>query len=593
MRPTATFIDLIRSIDSGNAPTRLENLASLLTAEPPSGSRAAATLRHLEALGFRLEGGARFGDAARAYALAAAIDPHDPQRWHRIASTARLRGFIEQEHWDDASAFVAELRSRDGAGTTLHETARTLLQLGWTHECRGRAEPAVQCYRLAYDLNGGNPGLATVDGDSLSQKIRNLRILQMNALAKAGRHEEAVVLHESTRSIVGIGPVGIYGIVSARQEAGEGHERYHELRPGRRIADPAVTFLDGPIPLTSQPGTLDAPPQYVALFKDCLTFPRSNVVLRGERAIYDLAAHPLSGVADIKDGVNPGQIMTAVWGPRRALVEAPAAINEIDAGLMLFGLQSRQYGHWLLEFVPRMLCFNDPACPSGLPICVDDGMPETHRQIIALMDARDRPIVTLPPVATRFRELGLAPVPAFFPFDTRPGLPIYDAIWPQDILADVRDRILARLATNGIDLRQTGRRIILSRRGFAQRQLVNEAEIVETLRPHGFEVVQPEQLTFAEQVQTYHAADIIVGSASSALINCIFCRSGAHVVALAHESPEFYFRGFTSFVESSGARLLFVRGTTLQMEDVHPMHANYMVPPATMRRALEAVTAGR
>ena len=591
MRPTATFLDLVRSIDSGNAPTRIEQLAALLTAEPPSGCRASATLRHLEALGFRLEGDARFGDAARAYELAAAIDPHDPSRWRRIAIVARLRDFISCERWDDATAFVAELRGRDEAAAALQEVARTLLPLGWEHECRGRAEPAVQFYRLAYELNGGDAGLATVDGDSLSQKIRNLRILQMNALAEVGRHEEAAALHASTRSIVGLGPIGIYTIVSARQEAAEGHGRYHEVRPGRRIADPAVTFLDGPIPLTSQPGTLDAPPQYVAFFRDCLTFPHSNVVLRGERLIYDLAAHPLSGVADIKDGVNPGQIMTAVWGPRRALVEAPAAIDEIDAGLMLFGLQSRQYGHWLLEFAPRMLCFNDPACPSGLPLCVDDGMPESHHQIIALMDTRDRPVVTLPPVSTRFRELALAPVPAFFPFDTRPGLPIYDAIWPQDILTAVRDRILERLATDGVDLRRTGRRIILSRRGFTQRQLVNEAEIVETLRPHGFEVIQPEQLTFAEQVQMYQAADIIVGSASSALINCIFCRPGTQVVALVHESPEFYFRGFTSFVESSGARLLFVRGTTLQAEGVHPMHANYMVPPATMRRALEAVTA--
>ncbi len=198
------------------------------------------------------------------------------------------------------------------------------------------------------------------------------------------------------------------------------------------------------------------------------------------------------------------------------MIEAPSEIREIDAGLMLFGLQSRQYGHWLLEFVPRMLCFNDPACPAGFPLCMDDGMPETHRQIVALMDTRDRPIITLPPIATRFRELGLAPVPVFFPFDTRPGLPIYDAIWPQDILAAVRDRILGRLAADGVDLRRTGQRIVLSRQGFAQRQLVNEAEIVETLRPHGFEVVQPEQLTFAEQVQMYHAADIIVGSASSA-----------------------------------------------------------------------------
>ncbi len=64
----------------------------------------------------------------------------------------------------------------------------------------------------------------------------------------------------------------------------------------------------------------------------------------------------------------------------------------------------------------------------------------------------------------------------------------------------MRDRILERLAADGVDLRRPGG-ASLSRRGFTQRQLVNEAEIVETLRPHGFEVVQPEQLTFAEQVQ--------------------------------------------------------------------------------------------
>jgi capsular polysaccharide biosynthesis protein len=591
MRPTATFIDLVRSIDSGNAPDMLERLASLLSAEPPAETRAAATLRHLEALGFRLEGGKRFGDAARAYELAAMIDPRDQKRWRTIAATARLHDFVGRELWDEAAAFIAEIRRHGEADTALREIAAMLLRAGWEHECRYQAEPAVRCYRLAFELNGGDTGLTTGDGHSISTKIRNLRLLQMNALAKAGRYEEAAALHESTRTIAGLGPVGIYDIVSARRAAEEGHGRYRELLADRRIAEPDVKFLDGPIPMTSQPGTLDAPPQYLAFFQDCLTFPRSNVVLRGQRLIYDLAAHPLSGVADIKDGVNPGQIMTAVWGSERALIEAPADIREIDAGLMLFGFQSRQYGHWLLEFVPRMLCFNDPGCPSGFPICVDDGMPETHRQIIALMDGRDRPIVTLPPVATRFRELVLAPVPAFFPFDTRPGLPIYDAIWPQDILAGVRDRILARLAADGVDLGGTGRRIILSRRGFTQRQLVNEAEIVETLRPHGFEIVQPEQLTFAEQVQMYHAAEIIVGSASSALINCIFCRPGARVVALAHESPEFYFRGFTSFVESSGARLLFVRGTTLQAAGVHPMHANYMVPPATMRRALAAVTA--
>jgi capsular polysaccharide biosynthesis protein len=589
MRPTATFIDLVRSIDTGNAPDKLEKLTALLSAEPPAPLCSAATVRHLEALGFRLEGSDRFGDAARAYELAATIAPREHQRWRMAAVTARLRDLIEREHWDEASAFVAEIR-RDGAEAAMHEAAATILRVGWEHECRYRAEPAVQCYRIAFALNGGDAGVTTGDGHSVSVKIRNLRILQMNELAKVDRHEEAAALHESTRSIAGLGPIGIYDIVSARQAADEGRGVYRELLAGRTMADPSVQFLDGPITLTSRPGTLDAPPQYLAFFKDCLTFPRSNVVLHGQRLIYDLAAHPLSGLAEIKDGVNPGQIMTAVWGPRRALIEAPAEIREIDAGLMLFGFQSRQYGHWLLEFVPRLLSFNDPACPSGIPICVDAEMPESHRQIIELMDTRDRPIVTLPPVATRFRELGVAPVPAFFPFDTRPEFPIYDAIWPQDILAAVRRRILERLAVDGLDLRQAGRRIILSRRGFAQRQLVNEADIIEALQPHGFEVVHPEQLTFAEQVAIYHSADIIVGSASSALINCMFCRPAARVVALTHESSAFYFRGFTSFVESSGARLLFVRGSTEHAEGIHPMHANYSVSLEQVSLALAFAT---
>ncbi|KST59836.1 hypothetical protein AO398_16295 [Methylobacterium sp. GXS13] len=588
MRPTATFIDLIRSIDSGNAPTRLETLATLLSTETPPPARAAATLRHLEALGFRLEGGARFGDAARAYELAATIDPRDPQRWRWIAATARLRDCVEHARWDEAAAFVAEIKSRGGTEAALRQAARALLGVGWDHECRGRAEPAVQCYRLAFALNGGDADLSTGDGHSLSTKIRNLRILQMNALAEAGRYEEAAALHASTRAIAGFGPVGIHDIVSARQAAEEGHGRYRELLACRRIPDPEVKFLGGSIALTSQPGSLDAPPQYVAFFKDCLTFPRSNVVLNGQRLIYDLAAHPLSGVADIKDGVNPGQIMLAVWGPERALVEAPAEIQKVEAGLMLFGFQSRQYGHWLLEFAPRMLWFNDPACPAGLPLCVDDGMPDSHRQIIALMDERDRPVQVLPPVATRFRELGLAPVPTFYPFDTRPGLPIYDAIWPRDILAAMRGKILKRLAAQGGDLRRTGRRILLSRRGFTQRRLVNEAEIADALRPHGFEVIQPETYTFAEQVEIYHAADIVVGSASSALINGLFCRPGAKVIALTHDNPAFYFRGFTSLIESSGARLLFVRGHAVQTEGLHPMHADYAVSPNAILQALAA-----
>ncbi|WP_345821114.1 glycosyltransferase family 61 protein [Methylobacterium fujisawaense] len=552
--------------------------------------RLQVAAQHLATLAFRLQGENRLDLAARAYDLAARVTPAQAAPYRLAALRTRILDFCQRGAFDPVEGLLRDLRDAKADAGDRGQNDPSLVHIAWDYELAGDAEGAVRSYllaRLARDLLGGQA--LTIDGDTLERKIRNLRILQMNALAEEGRHEEAQALHERTRHVLDLGPLRIYDIVSARQAAEAEEGEYRELLGHRRIAEPVIAFLEGPVALTSACGSLDAPPQYVARFKDCLTFPRSNLVLQGNRLIYDLAAHPLSGIADIKDGVNPDQIVTAVYGAGRALVEEPAEAQSLDAGLMMFGLQSKNYGHWLLEFVPRMLWFNDRACPAGFPICIDDHMPGSHRQIVELLDERGRRILPLPARAARFRELGVAPVPTFFPFDSRPGVPVYDAIWPKDVLAGMRRKVLERLSGLGTDLQRTGRRIILSRRGFMQRQLVNEAEIIAALAPHGFEVVYPEKLTFPEQVAIYHSADVIVGSASSALTNCIFCNPHAKIIAMIHEERSFNFRGYTSMIESSGARLLFIRGKTVAGEAVHAFHANYAVAPALVLRGLESL----
>jgi capsular polysaccharide biosynthesis protein len=587
MTAKAELISLIRTIDPSNITTAVETLERGLAGSLPSEHKA-STIRHLAALGFRLEGTEQYRSAAQIYDLAARFDPRSPTRWESHAAEARLRDLIVRQAWGDARAFVVDLRQSPALDAIGPCCVAILLDHAWHFECRYVAEPSVWCYRLAFELNGGDTGITTPDGHPLSVKIKNIRRIQLTDLAEAGRYEEAAALHDETRSITGHCRVGIYDIVSVRQATDSASSAYDELLPARPIDDPAVTFLDGPVAVTSHRGILTAPPQYIARLRDCLTFPRSNLVLHRDRLVYDLAAHPLSYLADIKDGVNPGQIMMAVYGPERALVETPTECRTIDAGLMLFGFQSRQYGHWLLEFVPRILWFNNPACPPDLPVCIDDGMPDTHRQILALMDERNRPVITLAAEPVRFGELGIAPVPTFYPFDTRAGYAVYDAVWPRDILAAVRQRVFTSLARAGLELRPTGKRIFLSRRGFTQRQLLNEDEIIQTLAREGFQVVQPEHLSFAEQVQLYQTAEFIVGSASSALINCMFCNSQAKIVALVHENTSFYFSGFTSIVESSGAKLLFIRGQTAADIDGHPMHANYTVSPKRVLASLQA-----
>ncbi|MFB0490852.1 capsular polysaccharide biosynthesis protein [Methylobacterium sp. OAE515] len=588
MRPTQTFIDLIRTVKVDNASDVIARLRALAAADREPGRRGAMR-RHLETLAFRFEGDDRLGDAAEIYDLIATLAPGDQARWTRKAGAARLRDLCARGRFDEAETYVAQLRADGDAPALIQDGLATLLRLGWAHECRNQPEPCLHCYRLAYDLNGGDAGVTTEDGDRLSTKVKNLRRLLLDTLLEDGRFEAAIALHETTRHVTGSGPLEAYDIVSVQDLAAAGGARSITMLPERRIAAPELRFWEKPPALRSEPGSLDIPAQYLAFLDDARAYPRSNVVIAGGKLVYDLAAHPRRPDILLQDGLNPDQIMTAAFGADRALVEVPEDALAVEAGLMMFGLQSRNYGHWFCEFVPRMLAYNDPRCPDGIPLCIDDHMPGSHAEILGLLDTRDRPVITLPPKPVAFGLLGMAPVPAFFPFDMKPGRPFYDTVWPADVFAAVRQLILDRAAARGILSGRTDRRLFISRKAFSQRALVNEAEIAERLRPLGFDVIYPETMSFLEQVEAFHSAALVVGSSSSALSNALFCRPGCRILGLIHEELSFNFRGYTSFIEAGGARILFLRGRTLPRPGVHAFHVSYTVDPGQVVAAVAAL----
>ncbi|MDE3749485.1 glycosyltransferase family 61 protein [Methylobacterium radiotolerans] len=590
MRPTQTFIDLIRTANRDNALDVVARLRAL-TAEDHEPARRGAMCRHLEALAFRLEGDERLCAAAETYDLIAALVPGDQALWTSAAATARLRDLCQRFRFDEAEAYIARLRAADAPPALSQDGLITLLRLGWTYECRSQPEPCLHCYRLAYDLNGGDAGVTTEDGDRLSTKVKNLRRLLLDSLLEDGRFDAAIALHETTRHVTGSGPLEAYDIVSVQALAAGGGAHFVTVIPERRIAPPALRFWEPPPSLRSEAGSLDMPAQYLAFLDGARAFPRSNVVIAGDKLVYDLAAHPRRPDILLQDGLNPDQIMTAAFGATRALVEVPEAARSLEAGLMMFGLQSRNYGHWFCEFVPRMLCYNDPRCPDGIPLCIDDHMPASHGEILRLLDTRGRPVITLAPEPVTFGRLGIAPVPAFFPFDMKPGRPFYDTIWPADVFGAVRQQILDRARERGMLSGRTDRRLFISRKAFTQRALVNEAEIAERLRPLGFEVIYPETMSFLEQVEAFHSAALVVGSSSSALSNALFCRPGCRIVGLIHEELAFNFRGYASFIEAGGARILFLRGRTLPRPGVHAFHVSYIVDPETVVAAVAALEA--
>ncbi|MEJ1935317.1 glycosyltransferase family 61 protein, partial [Nostoc sp. NIES-2111] len=94
----------------------------------------------------------------------------------------------------------------------------------------------------------------------------------------------------------------------------------------------------------------------------------------------------------------------------------------------------------------------------------------------------------------------------------------------------LRDNLLPR-----VELGAPRRRIYLSRANqasYSQRRIANEAELAAMLAARGFEVLEPGNMPFLDQVRAFAEAEVIVGAHGSAFGNLVFAQPGATVVDL-------------------------------------------------------------
>ena len=77
---------------------------------------------------------------------------------------------------------------------------------------------------------------------------------------------------------------------------------------------------------------------------------------------------------------------------------------------------------------------------------------------------------------------------------------------------------------------------VLVCRGLANsRNITNRAAMIEAMKPLRFVAIQPEKLSFDEQVLTFAEAEIVVCEFGAALANVLFCRPGTKIVEVIAE----------------------------------------------------------
>ena len=84
--------------------------------------------------------------------------------------------------------------------------------------------------------------------------------------------------------------------------------------------------------------------------------------------------------------------------------------------------------------------------------------------------------------------------------------------------------------------RAAGRRLYISRGLASYRRVLNEVDVIQLLRQHGFEEIRFEQLSMCEQAESMASCEAVVAPHGAGLSNIVFCSPGTKVIEIF--SPE-------------------------------------------------------
>ncbi len=205
---------------------------------------------------------------------------------------------------------------------------------------------------------------------------------------------------------------------------------------------------------------------------------------------------------------------------------------------ILSNIFSMTFGHWLTEELVS-LYVHEMSGFTGKYVIDDrhgEGLPSFVNESLVLLGIGDDRLITKLNGPTRFRSVTYAPV---ITHD-------FAAVYP-DVYLGYREWMYAAA---GVSEPTGGRRIWLARDkrlSGGRSGLINEDEVRELIERHGFEIEDPGQLPFADQIRMMADVSVWAGAHGSAARNALFMPRRSTVIEcfspyLANKSNSAYFR---------------------------------------------------
>lgn len=298
-------------------------------------------------------------------------------------------------------------------------------------------------------------------------------------------------------------------------QAGDEIKKMRMVRPPERIplGDPATDpFI--PISKYYKDGWCDHPGVFVCEVPDArLHVPSGMVCTRGFRVLADRGLEDRLPAYSAFGERKPRSMPK--WEGPHATIQYSLAYNP---------------GHWMVDCLPRLHNF-DLALPGvALTILMPRGASEFQRELLEAVLPR------------RFRVRWDVAEPwvqcSEFYWSSLVSARCMNRL-PREYIETIRAPVFRKFGPTGPHRKR--RRLYISRRRARYRRVLNEETMLRLLESYGFEEIDLEKLSFREEVELFHEAEVVLGPHGAGFAGLFFAGEIDVVVLYPTRVPPNYF----------------------------------------------------
>jgi capsular polysaccharide biosynthesis protein len=106
------------------------------------------------------------------------------------------------------------------------------------------------------------------------------------------------------------------------------------------------------------------------------------------------------------------------------------------------------------------------------------------------------------------------------------------------------------------------------------------------MRECGYTVIEPDTLTFEEQIRFFSSAEVIVGQAGAGMMNLAFAPSDCVVIILTKDSPFHNYFYFSNVSAALGQSVTYLFGERAGPDDTERPGDGLQINPDALRKFL-------